>query len=454
VPSLLHEEILDLLRGDPSALFEALVHSGKLPLPAFTHAELRAGEIRLLVPTEWRLDLLFLLRGVQGDFALPVEIQQSIDRKKARLWPFAVASVALTHACPTALVVVTTKPNVARWARGPFPTGHPGYALQPIVVGPDDFPWVTDPEEAKRAPHRAILSALMHRDDPRVVPVVHAAFASLEALPPTDADQWRELLADALQSNELAKQVVETIMSIENFREKSTWFREGREEGREVGWQQGQEAGREKGAIDSTRAAVLRVLTRRSLPLTPAHRERLDDCTDLSTLERWLDLAVVATSADEALRLAARHLITACSPSAGRPCPGRRRVSARPPGQAPRPPTSPSGASLGPEPSAFPAPCFNGGQLLRRRSPRAPAPASLRRSVLGSPPTGNWRQPLRGFARPRTERISCPLFHLGAAPSPAVATHDRADRIRWRGGSFWRTRYNPMSWPSKWWRRS
>jgi hypothetical protein len=193
VSSLLHEEILDPLRGDPRALLEALLRVGQLSLPDFMQAEPHPGEIRLIVPTEWRRDPLFLLRAKRVVFALSVEIQRSIDRKKARLWPVAVASLALPHTCAAVLTVVTTKPAVARWARGAFRTGHPGYALRPIVSGPNDFPWVTDPEEAKRGPHRAIPSALMHREDPAVV---HAAFASLEALPPPDADPCRELLAE------------------------------------------------------------------------------------------------------------------------------------------------------------------------------------------------------------------------------------------------------------------
>jgi diadenosine tetraphosphatase ApaH/serine/threonine PP2A family protein phosphatase len=89
VPSLLHieEEILDLLRGDPHALLEALQRSGQLSRPDCTHTELYPGEIRLIVPTEWRLDLLFLLHGGHDDFALPVESQPSIDRKRRASGP-------------------------------------------------------------------------------------------------------------------------------------------------------------------------------------------------------------------------------------------------------------------------------------------------------------------------------------------------------------------------------
>lgn len=302
MPSLLHEEILDLLREAPDVLLEALRASGAITLPPFSRAEVRPGEIRELLPTERRIDLLVLLLDDTPVLALPIEIQQSIDRRKRRLWPFVVTSIALTHDCDAVLIVVTTHPAVASWARGPFSVGHPGTPLRPIVIGPTNFPFVTDHDEARRAPHRAILSVLMHRDLPEVVPVVEAAFASLERLDPHDADQWRELLAHALQSNELARAAVESIMSIENFRDKSAWYREGLE----LGWRQGEELGLQRGhqtgVLETARHALLRVLSRRDLPLTDEHRERIETCDDAERLGQWLDQAITATSADEALR--------------------------------------------------------------------------------------------------------------------------------------------------------
>ena len=35
--------------------------------------------------------------------------------------------------------------------------------------------------------------------------------------------------------------------------------------------------------------------------MSEAHQQRLEACDDLSTLERWLDQAITASSADEAL---------------------------------------------------------------------------------------------------------------------------------------------------------
>ena len=45
--------------------------------------------------------------------------------------------------------------------------------------------------------------------------------------------------------------------------------------------------------------AVLRVLARRNVAVSDEQRERISACTDLETLDRWLDRAVTAASADE-----------------------------------------------------------------------------------------------------------------------------------------------------------
>ena len=59
--------------------------------------------------------------------------------------------------------------------------------------------------------------------------------------------------------------------------------------------------GRDEGALLATRANLLRVLTRRGLALTEAHRDRIAQCSDLTTLGLWLDRALDATRADDVL---------------------------------------------------------------------------------------------------------------------------------------------------------
>ena len=59
---------------------------------------------------------------------------------------------------------------------------------------------------------------------------------------------------------------------------------------------------KEELGLEAERAALRRVLARRKLVVAREDDVRLDACTDLTTLDRWHDQAVDATSAAEALR--------------------------------------------------------------------------------------------------------------------------------------------------------
>ena len=63
----------------------------------------------------------------------------------------------------------------------------------------------------------------------------------------------------------------------------------------------GRREGRVEGRLAEARASVRRVLARRELAPTPEQERRIDECTDLGALGRWLDAAIVATSAAEVL---------------------------------------------------------------------------------------------------------------------------------------------------------
>ena len=76
---------------------------------------------------------------------------------------------------------------------------------------------------------------------------------------------------------------------------------EVRNEAHEDGLKQGLEKGVDQGQLLGTRAALRRVLARRQLPLSTEDEARIEACADLATLERWLDQAIVASSAAEAL---------------------------------------------------------------------------------------------------------------------------------------------------------
>jgi hypothetical protein len=61
------------------------------------------------------------------------------------------------------------------------------------------------------------------------------------------------------------------------------------------------EAERDQGQLAQARASLVRVLVRRGLAPTAEERAQIDACVDLATLERWLDRAIDARSARDAL---------------------------------------------------------------------------------------------------------------------------------------------------------
>lgn len=62
------------------------------------------------------------------------------------------------------------------------------------------------------------------------------------------------------------------------------------------------EEDRNEGRVIQARAALRRVLAVRKLAPSATAESRIDACTDIVTLERWHDQALVAHTAAEALR--------------------------------------------------------------------------------------------------------------------------------------------------------
>jgi hypothetical protein len=72
--------------------------------------------------------------------------------------------------------------------------------------------------------------------------------------------------------------------------------------GEDRGLKKGRRQGRRKGQLELARSDLRRVLAVRKLALSAEGERRIDACSDLDTLGRWHDQAVLAASADEALQ--------------------------------------------------------------------------------------------------------------------------------------------------------
>jgi hypothetical protein len=68
------------------------------------------------------------------------------------------------------------------------------------------------------------------------------------------------------------------------------------------GEDRGLKKGLKRGRLEEERGTLRRVLVLRKLPLSAEQDRQIDACATLATLRRWLDQAVFALSAAEALR--------------------------------------------------------------------------------------------------------------------------------------------------------
>jgi predicted transposase YdaD len=107
------------------------------------------------------------------------------------------------------------------------------------------------------------------------------------------AEQVLNSVLDEQRAEELMRSYGEELIE----RGRQQGLARGREEGREEGLKQGLAQGRLHGRAE----AVLRLLTARGLHVDPAARQRILSCSDVTTLDRWLDRALHATSLSEVL---------------------------------------------------------------------------------------------------------------------------------------------------------
>jgi hypothetical protein len=82
---------------------------------------------------------------------------------------------------------------------------------------------------------------------------------------------------------------------------KAQGRREGKREGLAEGLAKGLAQGEAKGEAKGLAKAVLRLLATRGVRVGTASRRRIQDCTDVATLERWLERALNATRLSEVL---------------------------------------------------------------------------------------------------------------------------------------------------------
>ncbi len=303
--SMQHEGLVLLFRNRPTLAPELLRDVLGLELPPFSEARVESAELTEVVPTEYRADLVVLLLEGRPVFAIVVEVQLSRDEDKRKTWPHYLTGLRSRVDCPTALLVVAPEASVARWCAQPIETGHPGFVLRPFVAGPDAIPVITDEQAASQEPELAVLSAMAHGQQEVGQAIVQAVLSAVVGL---EAERVRLYVDLALSSlNDVARTALEALMQSGNYEYQSDFARryvaqgreQGLEQGREQGLEQGREQGLEQGRHEGEMEALFEVLDARGLRVDARSRRRIQACTELAQLKRWLRLAVTVQSVQQ-----------------------------------------------------------------------------------------------------------------------------------------------------------
>ncbi|MEO6773794.1 MAG: hypothetical protein ABI467_12380 [Kofleriaceae bacterium] len=233
-----------------------------------------------------------------------VEVQLQPDPAKRWSWPQYVTALRARLECPVVLLVIAPERSVARWAREPIETGHPGYGLSPIVVEMADVPRIDDLAVARQRPELAVLSVLAHPE----LEVARAALAAISTLPGDRAGLYFDLILDVLPV-ELGNRIGANVLK--NYEFRSAFMREQLakavaearaellREGRDEGLREGRDEGLREGKCVGLRVALLGAVRIRVAAPVPELEARIAKLTSVDVLEDLIE-AVVRAATEEA----------------------------------------------------------------------------------------------------------------------------------------------------------
>lgn len=224
--------MLELVRKRPEFVRELLAQFLDIGVPPAAKAQLSESTLDETVPAEYHADAaVVIVVGETPVLGAIVEAQLEKRERKRYTWPHYATGGRARHECPFIVVVVAPDPLVAHWASQPIDLGY-GSVFQPHVIGPERIPKVTDAREAARDLPLAGLSVTAHgHGDPNTAARIALAVATAAM--------------------------------------------------------EGEAKGEAK--------AILKIMAQRGLPISEDQRRRISACTDVPTLDRWLDRALSVT---------------------------------------------------------------------------------------------------------------------------------------------------------------
>lgn len=311
-PSPEHEALHRVFLDDDGLFSRTVSRVLGIKIPAGEMSELNV-DLTEIRPVERRADSVlrakFVPGGPAGDFIILVESQTDPEESRRMSWPYYVAYLHDKYKVDVVLLVVCRKASTARWARTPIRIGRADavcMTVTPLVLGPDNVPPLTTVEEAAEDPHFAVFSALTHGHGRKRRVILKTLAAALGTIDDEKAEDLAEFTEVGLGDGP-GSEIWRGLMTTETFpymsKTRANAMAEGRAQGiaqgKVEGIAQGKALGEALGEAQGEAKAVLRMLKKRHIPVDDVSRERIESCTDLTTLEGWLDRVLDITTVDE-----------------------------------------------------------------------------------------------------------------------------------------------------------
>ncbi|WP_234024066.1 hypothetical protein [Sorangium cellulosum] len=240
------------------------------------------------------------LRDANGTLvlAIVIEVQRDEDPDKKFSWPVYATVVRARKRCGTVVLVVAPGADVAAWAAQNIDVGLGFGHIKPLVLGPAVVPEITDPAEAEKETELAVLSAVAHGNGPNGLAVVQAALVALERLDQEHAAVYFQVIWNGLR--EPMRQALEALVMERQIEDEAT-FPSFMQKLIDRGKIEGELKGIREGELKGKKDTLLRLLARAGIALAEDESERIQACTDIATLDHWIDNVLGAKTAAEVL---------------------------------------------------------------------------------------------------------------------------------------------------------
>jgi hypothetical protein len=177
-------------------------------------------------------------------------------------------------------LVVCLDAGTARWAAKPIPLGLGTSHIAPLVVTPEDFTGTLPRATAKDVLLMAALVYAGHPDDTAARRRVVKAYSKIRKTNPGEAAVYADLVSSLVQGESLRK-LEDDMLKTEGIVWES-----------EIG---------QRSWAEGKAETLLRILARHEVVVPDEARARIMACTNVETLDAWIDNALDATTIEEVL---------------------------------------------------------------------------------------------------------------------------------------------------------